>query len=161
MFRILFILFSTQLFSQGSVEIKGFTNINSFKCISKKVHLQKHNAPSDLPIKEIIVKINDFECDSKKMTQEFKEMMNADKNPDIKITVNSHNSTSNKQINTVSDVNMNGKTKRYNMPVVLNNNHYQITQWFNIHHFNLKPPRILGGLVKIKDEVQVTVNINK
>lgn len=160
MSRILFLLFSSLVFAQNTVEIQGYTNVNSFKCINEKVYVQKENTYDALQIKEINVKVEEFQCDSRKMTEQFREMMNAEKNPLIRIEIQSHSAKTNNKIQTVSNVTLNGNQKRYNLPVVFNGKTLKINQWMNIKHFDLVPPRILGGLVKVKDEVHVKVTLS-
>ena len=158
--RILFLIFPVLVWSQNSIQIKGFTNINSFKCTNEKVYIQKESKPSDLQVKEINVRVDEFKCDTKKMTQEFQKMMNVKKYPMIRILFERLSPRQNDKLNAEIAVAINGKRNLYPIPISYKDNNLYINKWLIIQDFNLEPPTALGGLIKVKDEVLVEVRLS-
>lgn len=148
------------LSAQNFVKITGYTNVNTFSCVNENVFVKfEEDAEQNLPFREVNVRVDDFKCDSKKMTEQFRDMMNFRKNPYIRINVESSVPHSYKKFHTQSKVRINGVEKYFSLPVAQSGRKISLEKRLSIADFRLIPPKVLGGIVKVKDQVDVKINI--
>jgi len=57
------------------------------------------------------------------------------------------------------ELNLHGQTKPVSIEVKENNGHYTGTCRFNITDFGIKPVKVAGGAVRVKDEVQIDFDL--
>ncbi len=155
----------------STLEIHGKTNINSFTCA------QTHTLPEDIKEitlcqdgsmigfinAELVIPVNDFDCGHKIMTKDFQEILESDKNPFLRIRLHSVRTTSTGMLADVS-IRIAGVSQRYKIPVTVSNNNTALTgigeRQVKFSEFNLDPPVKFMGMVKVKEELNITFNIS-
>lgn len=146
------ILISAQ---ENFVQINGNTNINSFKCINtsfKISNLALNLSNKKLP--NLSLKVDDFDCHHKIMTSDFKKTLSADEHPYLNIKF--LNVDKNKNIyNTQIEVRMMNKSKIYNIALCMENGKLTGKRTVKFSDFNIKPPKKMGGMVVVKDDLNL------
>lgn len=157
---------------QSIISINGESNVSSIRCRYTSPFPSvtlRHNADLvedifDVNGDSLRLEVTGFDCGKRGINRDFRKTLKAGDYPLIKIWVESislENETD--HLATVS-VSITGTVKTYNIPleVLKEDNSYMITgdQEILLTDFNLKPPRALFGLVKVRDEFIVSFDLN-
>jgi len=153
----------------STLEIHGKTNINTFTC------KQTHQAPDLTQVdvykrgKELrfedarlIIPVKAFDCGHKIMTKDFQEILEADKKPDLLIILHSVVSEHDKHLAEVT-IQIAGSSQRYRIPIEVVEHARGMTgigeRQVRFGEFNLEPPVKFMGMVKVKEELDISFNI--
>lgn len=160
----------------STLNIQGATNVNNFQCDvteylrADTLFYTNTDGSGKLTFtnSSLTVDIKRFDCHSKMITSDFKNTLQADKNPTFKITFQSldqfTNPCDNQIINGIVDVGLTGVIKRTQISYIINTlpgNRLALTgsHIFYFSDFNLKAPRKLGGLIRTKDQIKVNFKL--
>ncbi len=154
----LILLMSTGFYfsQQNAVEINGWTNINTFKCINNSFS----NSPNvysftgnELP--NVVLKVNDFDCRNRIMTSDFRKTLNSEKFPFLTIRfLNFYRQTSN-AFNATVEVKMMNVVKKYTIEFSDYKGSLVGNKRLKFSDFNIVPPKKMGGMVYVKDELDL------
>lgn len=162
--RILFFLLPALVFAQNKIEINGSTNVSSFKCVNNNpiiTNYIKTSKASDVP-QSILLYVKDFNCNNKKMTNDFRDMLDYKNHPTITISNSINNNQQlNKIIKSSTNIEMKGIKKAYDIELKQSSKGWDAKKSLKLSHFNLEPPRVLGGLIRVKDDVEVNIQLQK
>src|SRR5690554_6558690 len=146
-----FVLINTKTFS-----VKGSTSIGSFDCdynLSTKDTLflnQKKGLSYKLPVKE-------FGCGNFLLTRDFRKTLKEKEYPWVYITLSDVKKTGNTfQYNL--ELNLAGKKKTYsNLKLNPEKGGLKGGVDLKFSDFDLKPPQKLGGAIKVKEDVSISI----
>ena len=149
-------IFSSMVFAQkNSVEINGWTNINTFKC----TNFEFQNSSSiysftgnQLP--KFQLNVVDFNCRNKMMTADFRKTLNAEKYPVLSIKFLNFNKNNNRFLALV-EVKMINVSRKYTIEFSEYNNSLVGNKRVRFSDFNIIPPKKMGGMVYVKDELDL------
>lgn len=139
--------------------ITGRTNINTFKCINKNF-----TSPPLLVNQEsnkISLNITDFDCIHDYITKDFKKTLNADKFPHILISFGKPRKNSNGNYSTSTEVKLMNKTRNYNLELTENGKYLTGKQQVKFSDFGIIPPKKMGGMIVVKDELDLSFQFSK
>lgn len=152
----LLILFGIYITAQENyVQINGNTNINSFKCTNHtfRTSAGAYNV-NDRQLPVIALKVDDFDCRNKVMTSDFQKTLSAEEFPymNIKfISINKTKAVYNAQI----EVKMMNRSKVYTITFCSENGKLTGKRMVKFSDFNIKPPKKMGGMIVVKDELNL------
>lgn len=145
---------------QNAVEINGWTNINTFKCVNNAFR----NSTSiysfmgnELP--NVVLKVDDFDCRNRMMTSDFRKTLNSDKYPNLTIKFLNFSKGNGNRFNAVVEVKMMNVVKKYNIEFSEYRNSLVGIKRLKFSDFNIVPPKKMGGVVYVKDELDLTFSL--
>lgn len=146
-----FVLLSTKTFS-----VKGSTSVGKFDCdykLSTKDTLflnQKNGISYKLPVKE-------FGCGNFLLNRDFRKTLKEKEHPWVHITLSDVKKTANSYQYTLELI-LAGKKKTFsNLTLDPEKNGLKGSIDLKFSDFDLKPPSKLGGAIKVKEEVNISI----
>lgn len=157
----------------STLAIDGSSNINKFTCdIQEYVKPDTLKAVNDQSRKrymfnnsQLSVDIKRFDCHQKYITSDFRKMLKADDYPSLVIRfISLDDFSQDGVVKGLVDIELAGKKKRmelnYNCSHVgANQLRLQGVKKMMFSDFELVPPRKIGGLIKINEEIIVNFNL--
>lgn len=157
LFSILPMLVYTQ---NNSVEINGWTNVNTFKCSNpnfKKSTSIYSFSGNQLP--NINLQVQDFDCRNKMMTSDFRKTLNAEKYPVLTIKFLSFSKISQGRYSAVVEVKMMNANKKYTIEFTDDKEKLTGIKRLKFSDFKIVPPKKMGGMVYVKDEIDLRFSL--
>ena len=158
---VLLFFFSVSICSQkNGLEIKGWTNINNFKCSNPKF---KNSSSvysfigNQLP--NISVAIEDFDCRNKMMTADFRKVLQSDKYPNMTIKFLEFKKSAGNKFEALVEVKMMTVARKYNIEFSNYNNSLVGNKRLKFSDFKIVPPKKMGGMVYVKDELDLVFSL--
>ena len=160
-FLLIFLLFSKVLFSQqNSVEINGWTNVNTFKCTNinfKNSGNVYSFTGNQLP--NVILKVEDFDCKNRIMTADFRKTLNAEKYPNLTIKFLNFSKASANKFSALVEVRMMNVVKKYTIEFSEYKGSLSGNKRLKFSDFNIVPPKKMGGVVFVKDDLDLLFSL--
>ena len=160
-FLLIFLLFSKVLFSQqNSVEINGWTNVNTFKCTNinfKNSGNVYSFTGNQLP--NVVLKVEDFDCKNRMMTSDFRKTLNAEKFPNLTIKFLNFSKSSANKFNALVEVRMMNVVKKYTIEFSEYKGSLSGNKRLKFSDFNIVPPKKMGGVVYVKDDLDLLFSL--
>ena len=155
---LLFFFYSTTMMNaqENFVIIDGSTNVNRFQFVNSK--FKNDNGAyffSEKNLPNIILKVSDFYCANKMMTQDFQKILNSEKYPEMTIRFISLKKDQNILFALV-EVKMMNKSRRYNVQFEMENNNLKGRKNVKFSDFNIIPPKKMGGMIVVRDDLNLT-----
>lgn len=154
--------------SKSEIVIHGESNVNSFQCdynqklIATELTVRHYNKNNKtiLDGATFLLKSKGFDCAHRMITNDLKEVLKAEKYPNIKIDIIELKKVSNK-VTAVSNITIAGEKKQYEIPVEINEETKNVKGELklNIKDFKLKSPKKILGLIKLNEEVTISFNL--
>lgn len=160
----------------SSLNIQGETNINSFQC-----DITEYLKPDTLVYTKIdaikklsftnsclVIDVKRFDCHNKFITDDLRNALKADENPNLKIvflTIDQFSNNCNNQVvKGIVNIELARAMKRVEIDYTvkcLPGNRVQMngSHMFSFSDFNLKAPRKLAGLIRTKDRIKVNFQL--
>lgn len=158
--------------TNSTLHIQGKTNVSKFSCffdfdfIKDGVSLSYEKQGDVIVFKNAKLKIKNqgFDCGGKAINKDFHKLLKTEKYPEILMNlkkVNLHNKALD-SVRTNVEFTLNNITKAYNIQ-----NYYCIdkktmqfcgTVDLNIEDFDLKPPKKVLGIIKVKNVITIDYN---
>jgi hypothetical protein len=173
--RIAWILIGTLFFStpareevlivrEKTVTVRGNTSFGKFNCSLNKVNtcdtlfLGKTHKPYGF-----ILPVKSFGCGNFLLNRDFQNTLKADKHPEIMVEVLSLNQVRNQYHGNLK-LKLAGATKMlYNVPFEQqtgkNCHVLRADLQLQFSHFNLEPPKKLGGLIRVEEDLLISVDL--
>jgi hypothetical protein len=164
--------------NESRLAIHGNTNVNDFRCevdqyySADNLHLHSsHGTNYRFTGNEIVISLMEFDCGRTLITRDFRESLNADRNPEMLISFLSldripsdYPSTGGEDITGWLEVTIAGVTKEIDIVFSATGNGNGITYLNGKHDFlfsdfGLVPPTRMLGLITVKNELEVTFNL--
>lgn len=139
--------------------IVGKTNVNTFKCIDKNFSIPSSFANQES--NKIILNINDFDCKHDYITKDFRKTLNAEKFPHIQISFGKLRKNPNGNYSSNTEVRLMNKTKNYNLEFTENGKYLTGRQQVKFSDFGIIPPKKMGGMIVVKDELDLSFQLSK
>ncbi len=147
--------------AQGDLlQINGSTNVNTFKCLNNEFYYEEeeHNfVNKHLP--EIVLKTREFDCGNGMMTKDFQKTLNAQNYPNLHIKFLNFSKKENNKYSAVVEVKIINKTVKYTIDFQILNGRLLGRQRVKFSEFGLIPPKRMGGMVVVKDELDLIFNM--
>lgn len=144
---------------QNAVEINGWTNISTFKCVNnafKNSSSIYSFAGNDLP--NLVLKVADFDCKNKMMTADFRKTLIEDQYPTL--TIRFINFTKNGgRFNALVEVKMMNRVKKYSIDFSEYKNSLTGNKRIKFSDFNIVPPKKMGGIIFVKDDLDLQFSL--
>lgn len=159
---ILLLIISPVMFiaQQNGVEINGWTNVNTFKC----TNINFKNSPTiysftgnQLP--NLQLQVNDFDCKNRMMTADFRKTLHSDKYPVLTIKFLNFTKTGANRFSATVEVKMMTVTRKYNIEFSEYKNSLVGNKRLKFSDFNIVPPKKMGGMVYVKDELDLLFSL--
>ncbi|MXV38093.1 hypothetical protein GO491_05300 [Flavobacteriaceae bacterium Ap0902] len=147
--------------AQNKIEVKGNTNVSSFSCVNLNPIVTSAKSSTSYKEAPILIQLNvkDFKCNNKRMTKDFRKMVDMENHPLITISNHQISQVKPNNFGAVSKVEIKGNQNNYNINLIKDNQYWIARRSFNLSDFDLELPKVLGGLIYLKDQVEVTINI--
>ena len=156
----------------SSLNIHGKTNVNSFLCAqcetmdrdTLQVQLKQEGDVFLLDNAILMVRVNDFDCGIRQMTKEFRELLNAEAHPYLKMIINSVKPV-NKGKDFMADISiiLAGVKSNYRIPVQVHTDERTLIcsgkSQVSFVDFNLEPPVKFLGMVKVNEMLDISFNL--
>lgn len=162
------------LLPASTVEIEGYTNINTFICtycgdtpgVDGQIQVRQ-NVGSwilDPQNARIALGVASFDCGIKQMNRDFRDLLNASSYPTLQIGLESLEHLEEELYSVTVQVKMAGTTRQVCLPLRVTADSTGVLRArgaLSIHltDFDLKPPTRLMGMVKVKDKVKVVFDL--
>lgn len=147
-------------FCQNSININGSTNINSFKCVNSKFVSEGGLVFTENHLPSMTLKVKDFSCGNVIMTKDFQKTLKAETYPNLHIKFISFSKKENNRYSAVVEVKMMDKTVKYYIDFTIMNNRITGSRTVKFSDFDIVPPRRMGGVIKVKDELNLIFNMS-
>lgn len=160
--------------NSSSLSIKGSSNVNTFGCSSsgnfqsETIHGRVHQNKSVILKGAVTININSFDCNNRMLTNDLRKTLKANEFPNMKIHfVNLERVplTHDDQDFVGGDVyiELAGERKRFYLRYSLTRTADGLTlsgsRAFSFSDFNLSPPQKVGGMIKVKDDFDVSFKL--
>lgn len=143
------------VFSQkNSVEINGWTNVNTFKCTNDNFRMPASISANPDSQTNVNLKVVDFDCRNKMMTSDFRKTLNAEKYPNLTIRFLDFKAVNSRFIANV-EVKMMAVSRRYTIEFSEYNKSLVGNKRLKFSDFNIIPPKKMGGMIYVKDDVDL------
>ncbi len=156
---------------ESTLKIHGKTNVNSFTC--SQTYIKEGDGLMDIRISadgesmefidtEVSIPVKEFDCGHKIMTRDFQEILQADKNPYLRVKLNSIQPDGRGYLANVS-IRLAGVSHNYYIPVTIRRGEGVMTgegqREVKFSEYNLEPPVKFLGMVRVKEELNISFNI--
>lgn len=144
---------------ENSFTIIGNTNINTFKCINKNF-----NAPITFgngSLNKLTINVSDFNCRSEYITRDFRKTLSADKFPQIQVNFGKFKKNPNGTLTSITEVKLMNRVRSYTTEFSDNGKVITAKQLVKFSDFGITPPRKMGGMIVVKDELELYFSLNK
>lgn len=153
----------------STLEIHGETNINNFTCEQTyqspdftQVELIQDGSEILFNQASLAIPVKEFDCGHKIMTRDFQEILEADRIPDLVIRLNSVTSEHDVHVADVT-IRIAGKARKYKIPLRVIKHQEGMTgigqRQVRFGEFGLEPPVKFMGMVKVKEELNISFTI--
>jgi len=155
-----------EILPKSSLSISGDTNINKFLCsfntelIAENNHITYKAGAANIQFENAILKLDNsgFDCGSKAINKDFKDLIKANKYPEITLELTEITLDHNEKAAAKVVISIAGKSNNYIVPVDITSE--EITQYkgsldLNISDFDLHAPKKLFGLIIIKENINI------
>lgn len=160
----------------SSLSIKGSSNISPFQCdVLRYLHNDTLRFSSDARTRQlnfsqrsVTIDIGEIDCHHKYITSDMRKTLKYQEHPHLKIHLVRMEDPSRMKVGQslkgVFDIELAGRTKRIEMEYTLKS---QSGRYFQLEgdrsllfsDFKLEPPRKLAGLIRIKEDIDVSVHL--
>lgn len=159
----------------STLSIEGHTNVNRFSCSVNEytepdtitcLNTLSPNDPQGIPLRGILrIQIEDFDCHNRVMTGEFKKTLKYKQYPQLKVCfINlekmpfAGNNTGTIKGNV--DIELAGVIRRFEIDYAFcrtDASELKLigTRCFRFTDFQMEPPRKMGGIIRVNDELNV------
>ncbi|WDT66951.1 hypothetical protein [Cloacibacterium sp. TD35] len=146
------------------VSINGTTNVNSFKCVNNSFHQAvplslNHSNDNKFAETSINLIVNDFDCRNRIMTHDFRDILHAEKYPFLNITFLSLDKKDHNSYKAFVQVKMMNKVKKYSLDLILKDSALVGNKTLRFSEFDIVPPKKFGGMVSVKDDLNLAVSL--
>ena len=156
-YTVIAFFFVMSIYSQENyVQINGYTNVNTFKCINKTFTTPQNSFTTQLP--NLSLKIKDFDCRNKAMTADFQKTLSATEYPFLNIKFLSFKKNNN-SYTALIEVRMMGKSRTYQVNFNQENGKYLGERKVKFSSFDIQPPKKMGGMIVVKDDLDLVFAI--
>ncbi|MUP44566.1 YceI family protein [Gramella sp. BOM4] len=158
---------SIKILPESELIIAGSTNVNKFDCvfdislISNWKDIRINREENFLKFYELYLPLrtDGFDCGNKRMNSDFQDLLMCEKYPEIRIKINQIELFSEEYNKAYITVQLAGKKKNYEFPVVVSRDFFKGKFKMNIRDFGLEPPKKALGLVEVDEMIEVQFNL--
>jgi hypothetical protein len=161
---------TVKVLPSSGLTITGDTNINKFTCVFDTSFLREPQAIGYSDNGSVISFSNarlrlhtkGFDCGSRPINRDFKELIKADEYPEIVLELNKVNLKDRSSGIANICIKIAGKQKYYDVPVAIKTGEvaeFKGRMELNINDFGLKPPKKLFGIIVVKDDIQINFDL--
>jgi hypothetical protein len=162
--------------NESRLTISGESNVNDFRCevdnyySADNLHLYS-SAGSDFRFSQnrIVIDLMEFDCGRNLITRDFRESLNAERDPEMIINFLSlnrlpANASRAEMLSGNLKITIAGITREVDIRLEASNNGNGTTlldgrHQFQFSDFNLEPPTKMWGLINVKNELEVSFNL--
>ncbi|AVR45264.1 hypothetical protein C7S20_08280 [Christiangramia fulva] len=152
---------------KSELVIAGSTNVNKFNCrfntelIGAPKNLEFTTDGDNLYFKSLALHLETrgFDCGHRKMNDDLWDLLQAQKYPEIVISVNRIKIISESYAKAYITVQMAGQSNKYSLPVKIDGKTYSGRFEMNIRDFGLEPPVKALGLIEVNEMIEVNFNL--
>lgn len=141
--------------AQNEITVTVKTNVNSFNCTISHASLRSSTNNSKTTIS---IPVASFKCPKRMIEKDLQEIFEAEKFPNITLSVDSLNKK-NKILKT--HIKIKNIQKNYNVKITQNLNSIHGNQIISLNDFGIEPPTKMMGTVKVKDDVKIHFKLNE
>lgn len=154
----------------SQLAINGDTNINKFQCDfdtaylkeAQKVYYSRKDSIMNFTGAVLILNNQGFDCGNKGINQDFHDLIKSDEYPEIHLEISKVKLRTKAFGVATICITMAGNQRYYEVPININNGEiaeFQGELELNIRDFNLEPPKKLFGIIVVKDEIEITFDL--
>lgn len=157
---------------ESKLFIKGKTNVNSFSChfnasnFKNPVTLTMEIVDEDLYFEDtnLILNTSCFDCGNKMMNSDFRNLLNADSHPEIKLKLKQLRlkDFDGNDATAFLDIYISGVKNSYSVPISLIGTKKMIIKGkldLNISDYKLEPPKKMMGLIVVDEMIEINMEL--
>lgn len=162
--------------NESRLSISGESNVNEFKCEVDRYYradnLRLYSSPGPAYLfseNQMVINIMAFDCGRKLITRDFRQTLNAEKDPEMVISFLAldrlpEENTNIEQLKGKLHITIAGVSRETEVQLSINNMgngtiHLHGAQDFSFTDFELEPPSKAMGLINVKNELAVTFDL--
>lgn len=142
--------------------IEGTTSVGDFSCtyeLDQRDTVKINSLPTESTSLEYIIPSSAFECHNFFLNKDFKKTIKAKEHREIKVVISGFRKKGNQYLCNLR-LQLAGKEKLYEATVLkISNNGLSGSLLVQFPDFDLTPPKKIGGLVKVKEDIKLSVNL--
>lgn len=148
----------------AAIKILGKTNVNNFKCINNNIYTKSSiilpkESDEKTSNSTVNLVVNDFSCENRMMTIEFRKTLNAERFPFLQLRFISISKKNSNIFTSNIEVKMMNSTKIYTIDFLANENFLIGKKTVKFSDFGISPPKKMGGLVVVKDDLDLQFSL--
>ena len=152
---------------ESDLVIAGSTNVNKFECVFnislisdwKEIKISREDKFLRFHELYLPLKTEGFDCGNKRMNADFQDLLMCEKYPEIRIKLNQIELYPGEFNKAYITVELAGQKKDYDLPVLVDKDHFKGKFKINIRDFGLDPPKKALGLVEVDEMIEVLFNL--
>lgn len=161
-----------EILSGSSISIHGDARITEFNCdfdmsylrSPSKITYDTSSSKTSFSNAELVLKNKGFDCGSKRRNKDFSSMVKSGEYPEMKLELLEVKPKEDGNFAAIANVFIAGKENRYSFPVRIDHLSDDISQYrgtfnINIRDFGLEPIKKMFGLIKVKDIIQISLEL--
>lgn len=148
-------LFSFVSAQSNTLIINGKTNVNSFKCTSGKLETLTDYSWRSGKMPGFVIPVSGFDCGGKMITSDFRKTLKSDVYPSLNVRFLNLKKLSADKFQALAEVKLMGNFHRYTVNFELNGKYLYASQVVKFSDFDLVPPKRMGGMVVVKDDLNL------
>lgn len=141
--------------AQNEITVTVKTNVNSFNCTINNAWLTSNTNNSKTTI---VIPVKSFRCPKRMIEKDIQEIFEAEKFPNITLSVDSPNKNNNSVKTQITIKNI---QKNYNVKMTQNHSTIHGNLTISLNDFGIDPPTKMMGTVKVKDDVKIYFKLNE
>lgn len=144
--------------AQGGMVMNVQTNVNSFHCVCYEKDFKYEFPELGEGAKELAFPVNLFDCPKKMMEADLKKLFEAKDYPLIHLQIKKIEGKL-PSLNLKIALTIRTVKREYNLPLRLEEGYLTGEQVVSMTDFGLEPPTKAMGLVRVKDDVTITLTL--
>ncbi|GAA4307942.1 hypothetical protein GCM10023115_37640 [Pontixanthobacter gangjinensis] len=156
-----------RILPESELIIAGSTNVNTFNCkfdmdlICDWNKIQFNREDKFLIFNDLILPLrtDGFDCGNKRMNSDFQDLLMSESYPEIRIRIEKIELFHGDFNKAYLKVELAGKTRDYDLPVLVSKDHFKGKFKMNIRDFGLEPPKKALGLIEVDEIIEVIFDL--
>ncbi|MBA5247394.1 hypothetical protein H1R16_03865 [Marnyiella aurantia] len=144
---------------ENTVEILGKTNVNTFKCTNTSIAKPAGSFSSETKLPVLQLKVADFDCRNKMMTNDFRKILNSEQHPHFTVRFIEFKKNANSYYSAIVEVKILNRKRFYTVTFFENKNMLTGNETVRFSDFGIVPPTKMGGTIVVKDHLELTMKL--
>lgn len=146
---------------KNNVVVNGHTNVSTFKCVnddfndaSNRYSFRKNQLPS------LQLEVNNFDCNNRIMTSDMRKTLKAEQYPKMYVKFLSFRKINSQLYKAKIEVKLTNRTRYFDTSFYPSGDTFVGKENVRFSDFGLKAPTKMGGMIVVKDELDLVLTLN-